>query len=396
MNPSLCHLRHVLPSLGVALLACETIPALPFPEGMEDPAITKDAGPLRDRAPRQGMANGASAGPVAGSLDAGSLDAGSLDAGSLDAELAPGFGPFGDPTSAEWDASHGSVESHARTCAPGFHMEGSDCVSDCDGGLCGEPQACAGDQDCGPSLLAALADVCAQDRECASGHCVDQVCCEVDACGVCETCAGQGTAGTCHEVFGAPDVDSCTGQRACGRNRACLSIDQDNIVRDTRITPLRGDQEGQYVAQTFKVGTSGVLAEIHLLGYCSASLGQIGSIMEADDDGVPTGTVVSFLSGIQGNHPVPLELSGPSEHPDVFPLERPASVNAGERFAIVLPMLVDSDLDQLCALQVATRDSYADGQMLISSDGGRSWELPFADNTEFRQEADIAFRTMLE
>lgn len=59
---------------------------------------------------------------------------------------------------------------------------------------------------------------CDTGGDCASGNCVDGVCCETASCGSCETCAG-GTPGICAAVRDGTDADSCQG--LCDADGVC-------------------------------------------------------------------------------------------------------------------------------------------------------------------------------
>jgi hypothetical protein len=73
--------------------------------------------------------------------------------------------------------------------------------------------------------------VCARAADCASGFCVDGVCCQSACSGQCETCAQTGQLGTCVAVSGTPAEgrSPCTGSgttcggRCDGNNRATCS-----------------------------------------------------------------------------------------------------------------------------------------------------------------------------
>jgi hypothetical protein len=69
--------------------------------------------------------------------------------------------------------------------------------------------------DAGPAL-AALGQSCTIAAACASGFCVDGVCCASACAGICAFCAAEGTAGQCTPVAGAPrgGRPTCMGLRA--------------------------------------------------------------------------------------------------------------------------------------------------------------------------------------
>ena len=60
---------------------------------------------------------------------------------------------------------------------------------------------------------------------CASGFCVDGVCCGTASCsGACQSCAADGQEGTCAPVAGGTEVPgSCAGGQACDSSGACKS-----------------------------------------------------------------------------------------------------------------------------------------------------------------------------
>jgi len=76
--------------------------------------------------------------------------------------------------------------------------------------------------DSSAACLKKLGERCAAGGECASGSCVDQVCCVVSACGPCAMCNGP-TPGSCFGVGnGMPDSDSCAGS-CWGAGRCCAA-----------------------------------------------------------------------------------------------------------------------------------------------------------------------------
>ena len=60
---------------------------------------------------------------------------------------------------------------------------------------------------------------CEVDSQCASGHCVDRVCCNEECSGQCVTCALAGAEGTCSPA--APGTDP---HRDCGQGEPCDSV----------------------------------------------------------------------------------------------------------------------------------------------------------------------------
>lgn len=71
--------------------------------------------------------------------------------------------------------------------------------------------------------LVAPGGACATSQECASGICVDGVCCTDECTGLCRRCA-VGT-GTCSPVTSADDPDTCTGSKTCDASGACKRKD---------------------------------------------------------------------------------------------------------------------------------------------------------------------------
>ena len=75
--------------------------------------------------------------------------------------------------------------------------------------------------------LAALVEaggICATAADCKSGFCFDGVCCRSDCSGACQSCAVEGSVGTCTDVpVGADPRNDCPddGVASCGRNGSC-------------------------------------------------------------------------------------------------------------------------------------------------------------------------------
>jgi hypothetical protein len=81
---------------------------------------------------------------------------------------------------------------------------------------------CPGDVSCdgaGACAYAQAGDACEGDYACASGHCVDGVCCATACTDTCETCNGA-APGTCTSVVSTEDADTCALAVAGG---ACAS-----------------------------------------------------------------------------------------------------------------------------------------------------------------------------
>lgn len=95
----------------------------------------------------------------------------------------------------------------------------------CDSKALACTSTCAKDADCAPGAHC-MGDVCAKSPtgaacvnavECTSGNCVDGYCCDKACKGQCEACDGEGTAGTCKPVMGAPK----NGRPACDGTGDC-------------------------------------------------------------------------------------------------------------------------------------------------------------------------------
>jgi hypothetical protein len=108
----------------------------------------------------------------------------------------------------------------AYLCDPATRMCKKSCASSAD---CLAPATCSPTGMCG--TFRALGQSCNAAAECASGACVDGVCCATPSCGVCFTCNLGGAAGTCRPVPpGAPEPHGlCPAQPVamCGLNGTC-------------------------------------------------------------------------------------------------------------------------------------------------------------------------------
>jgi hypothetical protein len=101
---------------------------------------------------------------------------------------------------------------------------------------CDADHTCPDGYECtGESLCrVALGSFCAVDGECASGHCVDNVCCEVACNDVCNSCSSSANYETCTYTTqyenhnDCPSGQACNGQGKCARlnGESCTAHDQ--------------------------------------------------------------------------------------------------------------------------------------------------------------------------
>jgi len=74
---------------------------------------------------------------------------------------------------------------------------------------------------------------CTQDAACASGFCVDGVCCDTRCNDVCEACDSTGSAGTCTPFANGTDPDDeCAGALTCNGTGMCMMAPVDSGVVD--------------------------------------------------------------------------------------------------------------------------------------------------------------------
>jgi hypothetical protein len=70
---------------------------------------------------------------------------------------------------------------------------------------------------------AALSAPCALPDQCASGRCVDGVCCESECSAVCESCNIPGLQGSCAPVPAGGTDTTCDGTMACDGSSGCAT-----------------------------------------------------------------------------------------------------------------------------------------------------------------------------
>lgn len=65
---------------------------------------------------------------------------------------------------------------------------------------------------------------CTTGAQCASGFCVDHVCCGQASCGICETCADPASPGRCASITREEDPDTCpaSDRKTCNREGRCV------------------------------------------------------------------------------------------------------------------------------------------------------------------------------
>jgi hypothetical protein len=168
-------------------------------------------------------------------------------------ETAESCADPGDPCKARTCVDHACGVATAPSgtpCAGGICHDGACCIPRActDLGLqCGAaPDGCGGmldcndgvkngdetDVDCGGSVDAgalacppcAQANACVQDADCATGFCVDGVCCESSCDTQCYACGQAGAVGLCRPLPHGMEDGSCSlsnGDRACDGVGAC-------------------------------------------------------------------------------------------------------------------------------------------------------------------------------
>jgi MYXO-CTERM domain-containing protein len=138
-------------------------------------------------------------------------------------------------------------------CASRFCADGVCCQTACDApcqrcsdsGVCGQvvsdsDDLCFGAQICDAEGFCRRADgeTCAEGGDCASGFCVDGVCCETACDGQCDKCNEPGTAGQCRQQSCAPYgcLPDKTCRSRCEESRHC--VDDFQCVDGSCETPV--------------------------------------------------------------------------------------------------------------------------------------------------------------
>jgi hypothetical protein len=127
----------------------------------------------------------------------------------------------------------------AAQCASGFCVDGVCCDTACDGacqtcsqtgkvGTCARVKNATDDTctdgstcDATGACRKVLGQGCSAATQCASGSCVDGVCCATGACGTCQACTVPGFEGKCAPVDRFVDDDTCNGADTCNGLGEC-------------------------------------------------------------------------------------------------------------------------------------------------------------------------------
>jgi hypothetical protein len=202
--------------------------------GSDVRADARDGGPADAPAPHDAtdasspVDAGADATPLP---DASSPDAGEAEDASVaqDADASRDAGPS-DVADATRDAASGvdtgaSQSSDARDAA----LESSDATDvrvsmDAVAETSPQPACTLPSVDAGAATLD-NGRVCRADSQCVSGHCVEGICCNSACTGTCSSCWVGEQVGVCTPVTSTLDLDTCSGDRACNAQGACLARD---------------------------------------------------------------------------------------------------------------------------------------------------------------------------
>ncbi len=146
------------------------------------------------------------------------------------------------------------VAAAPTRCAAGYCESATSCAMMCTEG------ACPGDSFCGPSGACEIqrtnSSSCASAVECASGHCVDGICCDAACDGVCESCRVPSTFGVCSIVPAMTDPDGeCGPSGYCDGTGACSGGDAGMLTPDSGTPDAGGDRLPDAFFAPFDAGT---------------------------------------------------------------------------------------------------------------------------------------------
>jgi hypothetical protein len=153
-------------------------------------------------------------------------------------------GASNEPKSTPCAVNGGELCDGAGLCVPPSCMDGrpngGETDVDCGGAACPKcdvgKQCGASDENCVTTAFCDAGecaakklqgDMCADNKECASGHCTDAVCCDTACDGVCSSCDMAPDTGTCTSIPNGEDPagecagnggsDVCSGDGACAQ-----------------------------------------------------------------------------------------------------------------------------------------------------------------------------------
>jgi hypothetical protein len=193
-----------------------------------------------------------------------------LECVSLDDDAACGVTACpADSTCRNYPASTSSGRCVNGRCGAGAEV--CDFEPRGEGQECSANTLCDGNGDCSVAL-SALGDACNSGNQCASGSCVDGVCCNQDCNGVCETCA---VTGLCR----APASDPACPSALCSQfDPNCVGQSSDIDAPGCR---AQGQCRGVEACE-FEPSGTGCNGGINGIGTCN---GQGVCIREVIDDG---------------------------------------------------------------------------------------------------------------
>ncbi|GAB4210429.1 MAG: hypothetical protein OHK0013_31050 [Sandaracinaceae bacterium] len=143
-------------------------------------------------------------------------------------------------------------------CAAGYCADDTSCASMCADG------ECPGTSYCGPTgvceIPRANASSCTTDAQCASGECVDGICCSEACTETCRSCIVPGMVGTCTDVPAMTDPDlECPGGYCDGMG-AC-DVPDGGILLDAAMVPDAGTPDAAVVLPDAAAGLDAAVAD---------------------------------------------------------------------------------------------------------------------------------------
>jgi streptogramin lyase len=209
--------------------------------------------------------------------------------------------PNNGPCQSQADCNAVCSQCQAGTCVP---VTGAD-----------DPDSCTGTKTCNAGGTCVdkqpLGAACTNASDCASGFCVDQVCCNEACTAACKSCRLDPLhAGTCSSVTNAPDPDTCTYMNRCDASGMCASRitnftipSTTGVLRDITTGP-DGNlwfTEGTPGQKIGRITPTGVIAEFDVSsGPSGIAAGPDGNLWFTEDGAgrigrlTPAGAVTEF------------------------------------------------------------------------------------------------------